>query len=616
MRFFRIVIPLLCVAPFGFAQMTPAQKTADFMQLAGLYAVNYAPYQLRRDVFHFNLYDVQPWLDEVAKSTDDVTFMDICARYVASLQDSHDEFVLPTFYEAWLHLDTDVFEGKVLIGDIDRSYLSHRKYPFEVGDEVVSVDGVSAADLIKKFTPYAVNGSGNPVSQARLAAGAIADRYESWNPLAAQIKPGDKATIVINRQSGAQETYEIPWETFGTPLTAVGLVPSPGTTPATAHAIASDAQTTFHRGRRINLRDQRTAQRDRAWGVWVGKPAAIAPDPVPAYMQGLMKLRNTAALRARAGFGSAGIDPFDNPLPVFNPPDSFNLRLGADPADQFVSGTFTSGQYTFGYIRIPTMDPPSQSAALRQYVDEIQYFDQNTDGLIVDVMGNGGGDGCYAETLASALIPTTFRGLTIQVRATPYWLEDFESSLVYAQQNDAPQWVLDLYGSYVNYVQQALAADRGMTGDLPACDVNFDVSPMTDSQGKSIAYSKPILVLTDNFTLSAAEIFAMFLQDSHRATIFGTRTDGGGGSVVSFDATDYSQGTARVTVSLISRAQPTATPGFPLGPYSGYYDGMGIYPDIVQDYQTQDNLLNGGSTFVTAATAALTDMIQKGSGSH
>jgi hypothetical protein len=101
----------------------------------------------------------------------------------------------------------------------------------------------------------------------------------------------------------------------------------------------------------------------------------------------------------------------------------------------------------------------------------------------------------------------------------------------------------------------------------------------------------------------------MFLQDSKRATIFGTRTDGGGGNVVSFDAGAYSEGTTRVTESLITRAAPVQTPGFPL---LSSYDGVGIYPDIIQDYMTVANLATGGQPFVTAASAAIVNLIQAG----
>ncbi len=281
MRFIRTFIPLLALAPACFAQLTPAQKTADFMQLAGLYAKNYAPYELRRDLFGFDLYNLQPWLTQVSQSTDDITFYDICVRYVAALQDSHDEFLLPSDFEAWLHMDTDIYDGNILIGDIDRTYLPARTYPFAVGDQIVSVDGIAAPDLVQSYIPYAFNGSGNKSSQMRIAAGTIMDRLQEIFPKAAQIPAN--ATVVVKRQNGNVETYTIPWDKTGTPIVTVGPVPSPQAKTAdlpAARATAARNLATAHR-----RPPQPRHPRENAWGLWQGAPAAIAPDAVPDYMQ-------------------------------------------------------------------------------------------------------------------------------------------------------------------------------------------------------------------------------------------------------------------------------------------------------------------------------------------
>jgi hypothetical protein len=607
MRFIPVLASALAFAPSLLAQLTPAQKTADFIQLVGLYAKNYAPYELRRDVFGFDLYNIQSWLDQINKSTDDLSFYDICTRYVASLQDSHDEFITPSDFEAFLGMDTDIYDGKVLIGDIDPFILPSSKYPFQLGDEVVSVDGVAAMDLVQSFIPYAVNGGGSKVSQLRLAAGVIMDRFQGWYPLATQINK--TATVVIKRQSGATQTFTIPWVLFGTPFVQEGPVPTPHkrSNALATRGAASPAPTATPR---------RTAPRRQSnpWGTWQGERVST-PEAVPAYMLGLKKLSYGRAL-APARHLSAGIDPYGaNFDPVFNPPTGFRLRLGAGAIDQFVSGTFPVGKSTVGFIRISTMEPNSETVALTQFNKEIAFFQQNTDGLVIDIMANGGGNGCYPQVLGSAIVPYTFRGLAADLRATQEWVVAFSDSLLFAQQAGAPQWVINLYQAYLKEVQQALSENRGDTGSLPLCSETFNVNPLTDSSGHNIAYTEPILVLTDNFTLSAAEVFAMELQDAKRATIFGTRTDGGGGNVVEYDgnATNYSEGTARVTESLITRAQPVATPGFPAGPYSLFYDGMGIYPDIVEDYQTLDNLLHGGKTFVTDFSTAIGNLI---TGSH
>ena len=191
------------------------------MSLAGLYNRNYGPYEWKHDTFGFDLLNIKPWLDQVNASKDDLSFYDICVRYVASLQDSHDEFILPSDFEAYLPLTADIYDGKVLIDRIDRSLLPSRTYPFQVGDELVSVDGVAVSDWITKLpTPYSVNGSANPVSRSRLAVGTMLDRYQGWYPLATQV--GDSASVVIRRQNSNVETYTITWQILGTALRSEG----------------------------------------------------------------------------------------------------------------------------------------------------------------------------------------------------------------------------------------------------------------------------------------------------------------------------------------------------------------------------------------------------------
>ena len=150
-----------------------------------------------------------------------------------------------------------------------------------------------------------------------------------------------------------------------------------------------------------------------------------------------------------------------------------------------------------------------------------------------------------------------------------------------------------------------------MTGDIPICGPVFEnIPPAKAADGTVLAYTKPILILTDNFTLSAAEAFSGFMQDAGRATVFGTRTDGGGGNPGNFtNATTYSEGFTRVTRTFVTRGKAYQTPGFPT---TTYIENVGVYPDVIADYMTQDNLLNRGKTFVAAFSTAIANLIATG----
>ena len=284
-------------------------------------------------------------------------------------------------------------------------------YGFNIGDQLISVDGVAVADLLTQFVPYSVNGSSNPVSQARLAAATITERFQGWYPRANTINTN--ATVVIQQQNGKTVTYTIPWDVLGTSVTEEGPVQSPDSGLPTSAAIKSR---TFRRG---VTAARALAEGDRVlnpWAIWSGVRPPKVETPQPSYMAPLKKLRNMRALSTP--FVTSGLEPFGNFAPVFNPPANFTLRLGAGSTDEFVSGTFPLGKLNIGYIRIPSMEPNSETNALKQFAGEMAYFQANTDGLVVDIMENGGGDGCYSQTLASYLIPHNFRGLEFQLRAT------------------------------------------------------------------------------------------------------------------------------------------------------------------------------------------------------
>jgi hypothetical protein len=321
------------LAPLSFAQLTPDQKVSDFMQLAGLYAKNYGPYEEKRDVFGFDLYKIQPWLTQVQQSGSDIDFYDICVKYVASLQDSHDEFTIQSDYDAWLHFNGDIYDGKFLIDFIDRSYLPRSTYKFTIGDQLISVDGVAVADLLTQFAPYAVNAWSNPVSRARIAAATISERFQGWYPRATSI--GENATLVVKQRDGTTATYTIPWDVLGTAVTGEGPVQSPKSIMASS---SSDAGATRRHQTLLARRAVDLAlvhgQPQRAvnpWGVWRGARASHVEEPLADYMAPLKRLRNMRA--QTTPFVTSGLEPFDNPFPVFDPPAGFKLRLGADPSD-------------------------------------------------------------------------------------------------------------------------------------------------------------------------------------------------------------------------------------------------------------------------------------------
>src|SRR5215216_4340415 len=218
----KLLTTLLLLAGSVHAQLLPDQKLIDFQQLAALFAKQYAPYEWKRDALGIDLLRIAPWLERVRTTKDDLEFYEICAQYVASLNDAHSQFFVPSDFFAQLGFEVDLYDGKPLIEFIDAA--TARSFSFRTGDELVSLDGKTVAEWLKEFGKYTV--FGNSRSTDRSNASLITLRIQSIYPRAAQI--GEEATVVVRQKStGLLETYNVPWDKGGLPISVIGPVPSP-----------------------------------------------------------------------------------------------------------------------------------------------------------------------------------------------------------------------------------------------------------------------------------------------------------------------------------------------------------------------------------------------------
>jgi hypothetical protein len=297
--------------------------------------------------------------------------------------------------------------------------------------------------------------------------------------------------------------------------------------------------------------------------------------------------------------------------PVFRAglPSSWVQRLGAAPEDFHFSGTYEAGGLTIGYFRIPGFAPGNQANAVKELDTEIDYMQKNTDGLVVDVMRNNGG-GCFMLDAAARLIPYPFYFFGEQIRATQDRLNSYQLALDFYKATGAADWVIVTLQSFVDQMKEALAADRGMTDSIATCtQFGSNWAPVRDNNPPaSVVYTKPLIVLVDEFSISAADIFPAMIQDNFRAPLVGMRTSGGGGSVSGWQTGFYSESTSTNTNTLVVRKNPIVTPDLPTAPY---LENIGARPDIQLDYMTRENLVNTGKPFVDAFTTILINVIQK-----
>ena len=308
-------------------------------------------------------------------------------------------------------------------------------------------------------------------------------------------------------------------------------------------------------------------------------------------MESLHKLWN-----AKVAENEQGVLGVGSTNPIFALPANFQIRLGRVATDNFLSGTFEANGQRVGFIRIPRMTPVGATGnvtvdynlAVNQFEREIEFLQQNTDGLVVDVTRNPGGSVSYVEELLRRLIPSNFRSMGFEVRATYNWLVGFQQNLELARQFGAPDWQVQLLAAMTKDLESAYSENRGRTGALSLTNVTLDTEPA------AIVYRKPTIMLIDDFSASGGDMLPAVFQDAKRGWVVGTRSNGAGGNVVSYSTGFYSEGTARVTQSLMNRIAPIVTPDLPAAPY---VENIGVRPDIQLDYMTEENLIQSGRPY-------------------
>jgi hypothetical protein len=236
---------------------------------------------------------------------------------------------------------------------------------------------------------------------------------------------------------------------------------------------------------------------------------------------------------------------------------------------------------------------------------EIKYFQENADGVIVDVSRNPGGYVCEAERLLRYFAPDGIRTAGNAVRVTWDFIQLLQEDIAFATE-------LGATGEELAELEHALAASRAayaksrLTEPLPFCGNGLDLPPGVDRNGNRVVFTKPVMVVVDDRSASAAELFASVMQDNGRATVFGYRTSGAGGAVSSYPGGVYSETGVSLAWTVLIRKENIGGTEYPSAPY---IENIGVRPNRTEDYMTEDNLLNKGSTYVKNMFDAMVEYI-------
>lgn len=193
----------------------------------------------------------------------------------------------------------------------------------------------------------------------------------------------------------------------------------------------------------------------------------------------------------------------------------------------------------YGYVRIPSYMAGDDE--VKDFLSIVKRMEESTDAMVIDQVNNPGGSVFYLYSLVAMLTDkpmlTPKHRMIITQADVAGALETLKGLEKVANEEEAKKVLGATLGGYPVSYQLSQFFKEYMQFIVEQWNQGVHLSSpfylgldkiMPHPEG---SYTKPILVLINEFDFSGGDFFPAILQDNHRATLLGVRTAGAGGYV-------------------------------------------------------------------------------------
>lgn len=529
-----VILLVLCIFLFAdniFA-MSQKERIEDARSIINLFLQQYGPLKWKEKYLGINFNELADKLiNDASNAKSDKEFYRLVALFLAQFKDAHVSYTIPSSLISYLPFDTEYFKDGVIIRNINRGILNTDIFPFNEGDILIAMDGVPVEKVIDLLSPFDENGY-EPTTRKSVGSLRLTSRSQK---MFIDIPTGKVTLTILPKGSNNPKDVVIEWQQRGfdvveiPPKSAISYISKALISP-TGGFIENDPIEQFERSHYVEIEGGNNA----------------------SYLM-------------------------NNPKPFFPMWDGFEQRL----LMPFFTGIFNINNYKIGFIRINTWNVRNSLSYIETFAKEIAYMNNNTDALIIDQTGNGGGNICYPFWIGSFFMDKPKKIVKFQVRANRSWLseiEDWYENGMGINKIHAKGWIDSLRGAVEkgDYLSDPISAFCFPTGEI---------FPYKNDRGYLNIYIKPVLLLINELDFSSADMFPAFMQDNKLATLFGARTAGAGGNVIGSNYIGNSELSIRLTQSLMYREKEISLEN---GSSTHYVENVGVTPEILYQITTKD----------------------------
>jgi hypothetical protein len=518
----------------------------------------YAPLKRKESRYRFDLdaSAFSAWGQLGLGRTDSDSFRTI-ARFLDQLNDGH------VSYSASVLSDSSRAVGvQVLVTPIEDKYLAYSIGPslasqVSRGDELLSIDGRTPQDLVRQLA--SITNLPNPKSVEQLAARRLTQRGFIL-PSSLLPAPGTNARLVFKRADGSSYVVTTPWASIRPPP----RLPRPAGAPA-GSLRHSPLRQAFNPVSVVNDSIQDAFNAD----VALGQAASLGAN-TPYFF-------TPQSLQA---FGIQSVRPSDATMRAVGLPTCEGSEVATFDCYQQFAGTYTYDGKRILFIRVPSYSPSSAPGTANdpRYVKALLAdYQATSDVLVIDQTHNPGGQVGYCTDLFSLILTEPKTNVGLAFHADRKSINDYRA-FADAVTALGPQFegFATRINSYAVDIERAYDSGQELGPLFPAGFYDL-TNPNEDRilPDPDVRWTKPVVVLADELSVSGGDLFPMLVKASRAATLFGARTGGLGGSVEEVGVTPYAQASLRLTRSFF--APMTEASQIPFG---ATVEDDGITPDV------------------------------------
>tara|TARA_B100001971_G_scaffold37960_1_gene33042 strand:+ start:83855 stop:85510 length:1656 start_codon:yes stop_codon:yes gene_type:complete len=530
----KSLITLLLLASFSANAATELQKkmVTYIDAMASVYDSMYAPALWKKEFSNWTLSAEVDKAKARVLAKENITISEyhkIVSDLILSMKDFHVSVRFHATEKASLPFMVRGTEGRYFIVYIDREKLSKEAFPFEVGDELLTMNDKKADEIVKSIK--ATLGGNTEETDQALAEMSLTSRRAAK----ADTVPSGPITLTFLKD-GKEKSIQLIWE-YEKELVL-----------------------------RNNNKSDSKSLKER---VELEMTSQIAMD-----FAADQNAANNFAIGARTSF-----------LPALG-----TKIWESDKENHYDAYIYLNeDKELIGYVRIKSYGAGEKET--KQFIDIIKKMQTTTDKLVIDQLNNPGGSVFYLYSLVSLLsdrpmaAPKHYMAINQEDIVDSYKsLKDLEKvkNLEELQKAFGGETVsgyplsmnfLEFMKSYYQFKIDEWNAGKKLTSPYHLYGVD-KINPHP-----TVQYTKPILLLVNELDFSGGDFFPAIMQDNKRATIMGVRTAGAGGYVLGVELSNQlGIGGFRYTGSLADRVDNTPI------------ENLGVKPEIdyaltVEDYQ-------------------------------